>query len=214
MITEWGPTGFWQTKATPWGYHIEENSSEKADKYKERYEGTILADKEWCLGSFVFLWNHHQEYTHTWFGMFDKDWRKTEAVNVMHYVWTGKWPKNRAPKVISMQINGKTAHDFISLLPGETLKAQVRMEDPDADDAIRYEWELLKEPTVFGYGGTGERKPESIDCSIKIISDGVINFTAPLEEGPYRLFASGYDKGNHVAYANIPIYVGSKYVKK
>ena len=88
------------------------------------------------------------------------------------------------------------------------------MEEPDKNDAIRYEWELLKEPTSFGYGGTGEIKPKPINCSIKIISDGVISFIAPTEEGPYRLFVSGYDKGNHVAYANIPIYVGSKYVKK
>lgn len=208
QVTEWGPTGFWQTPRTPWGYHIEETSSEKADKYKERYEKTILGDKEMCLGSYAFLWQQHQEYTHTWFGMFDKEWRENESVNVMHYVWTGEWPQNRAPRVKSMQINGKSARDFVSLIPGETAKAQVVMEDPDAGDTISYEWELLREQTSFGYGGRGEEKPESIDCSFKIATDGTVSFTVPLEEGAYRLFVAGYDKGNHVATANIPVYIG------
>jgi len=208
QVTEWGPTGFWQTRRTPWGYHIEETSSEKADKYKERYEGTILADKEMCLGSYVFLWRQHQEYTHTWFGMFDWEWRETEAVDVMRYVWTGEWPKNRAPRVNSMTINGLTALDFVTLVPGSIAQAKVEMVDPDVKDVIRYEWELLREQTSFGYGGGGERKPESINCSFKISSDGAVSFTVPLEEGAYRLFVAGYDNGNHVATANIPVYVG------
>jgi len=210
MVTEWGPTGFWQTPQTPWGYHIEETSSEKADKYKERYEGAILKDKNLCLGSFVFLWRQHQEYTHTWFGMFDKQWRETEAVDVMRYEWTGKLPANRAPRVDSMRINGKSAYDFIYISPGEKATAQVWMRDTDKNDSISYEWELLPEQTDFGYGGNGEKKPAPIDCSIEVVGEGTIRFTAPLREGAYRLFAAGYDKGNHAAYANIPIYVGEK----
>jgi len=209
QVTEWGPTGFWQTRRTPWGFHIEETSSEKADKYKERYEGTILADKDMCLGSYVFLWRQHQEYTHTWFGMFDKEWRETEAVDVMRYEWTGAWPQNRAPRVKSMQINGKSAQDFITLVPGETVKAQVVMEDPDSGDVISYEWELLREQMNLGYGGRGENKPDSIDCSFKAAPDGTVSFTVPLEKGAYRLYVAGYDKGNHIATANIPVYVGN-----
>ena len=209
QVTEWGPTGFWQTQRTPWGFHIEESSSEKADKYKERYEGTILADKDMCLGSYVFLWRQHQEYTHTWFGMFDKEWRETEAVDVMRYEWTGEWPQNRATRIKSMQINGKTARDFVTLIPGATAKAQVIMEDPDADDVITYKWELLREQMNMGYGGNGERKPESMDCSFNVSPDGTVSFTAPSEEGAYRLYVAGYDKGNHIATANIPVYVGT-----
>jgi hypothetical protein len=207
MVTEWGPTGFWQMPGTPWGYRIEETSSEKADKYKERYENAILKDKM-CLGSFVFLWRQHQEYTHTWFGMFDKEWRETEAVDVMRYEWTGQWPENRAPRIDSMRIDGKSAYDSVSLSPGKKAVAQVWMHDPDANDTIKYEWELLPESQTFGYGGHGESKPQAIDCSAEVIADGAIRFTTPLQEGAYRLFAAGYDKGNHVAYANIPFYVG------
>ena len=213
MVTEWGPTGFWQMPRTPWGYHIEETSSQKADQYRERYEGTILADKEMCLGSFVFLWRQHQEYTHTWFGMFDREWRETEAVDVMRYEWTGKWPENRAPRVDSMQINGKPASDFIYLSPGERAVAQVLMRDPDKDDVVRYEWELLPELTEFGYGGRGERKSAPINCSMEIVADGTIRFTVPLQKGAYRLFVAGYDNGNHVAFANIPFHVG-EFVKQ
>lgn len=206
MVTEWGPTGFWQMRHTPWGYSIEETSSEKADKYKERYEGAILKDKELCLGSFVFLWRQHQEYTHTWFGMFDKEWRETEAVDVMHYEWTGEWPENRAPRVDSMRINGLSAYDFVCLDPGEKATAQVWMRD---SDRITYTWELLPEQTSFGYGGNGEKKPQSIDAAFETDKEGFVRFIAPSEKGAYRLFVAGYDDGgNHAAFANIPFYVG------
>jgi len=206
-VTEWGPTGFWQMPRTPWGYHIEETSTEKAAKYKERHEKTILGDKEMCFGSYVFLWHPHQEYTHTWFGMFDREWRETEAVDVMRHQWTGKWPENRAPYVDSMRLNGKSAYDFIYLAPGEKCTAQVWMRDPE-NDKITYEWELLHEQKTFGYGGRGEKKPEAVNAGITATGNGAIRFTAPLEEGVYRLFVAGYDEGNHASFANIPVYVG------
>jgi hypothetical protein len=51
-----------------------------------------------------------------------------------------------------------------------------------------------------------------MDCSFKVSPDGTVSFTAPKEEGEYRLYVAGYDKGNHIATANIPVYVG-KYEK-
>ncbi|MDD6210015.1 MAG: glycoside hydrolase family 2 TIM barrel-domain containing protein [Bacteroidales bacterium] len=209
MVTEWGPTGFWQMPRTPWNYHVEENSSEKADKYKERYEGTILKDKEMCLGSFVFLWRQHQEYTHTWFGMFDKEWRETEAVDVMRYEWTGRWPANRAPRVDSMKLNQQKAMDFVYLEPGEKAFAQVWMRDAPNDKVV-YKWEILPEQTDFGYGGNGEKKPAAVDCAVEGTGEGCIRFSVPLKEGAYRLFVAGYDEGNHAAFSNIPFYVRSR----
>lgn len=206
VVTEWGPTGFWQMPATSWGYHIEENSSEKAEKYRKRYEGTILRDKEMCLGSFVFLWRQHQEYTHTWFGMFDKEWRETEAVDVMRYEWTGKFPSNRATQVDSMKIESFKAEDDIIMTPGKEYSAEVWMQDPDGDE-ISYSWEILPEQTSFGYGGNGERKPSAVNCITSPADSRKIRFSAPEEEGAYRLFVYGYDGNNHFSYSNIPFYV-------
>jgi len=52
-------------------------------------------------------------------------------------------------------------------------------------------------------------KPAAINCSIERISDGsAIKFSAPSTTGAYRLFVTGFDKGNHLSTANIPVHVG------
>lgn len=155
-VTEWGPTGFWQVPKTAWKAPVEETSSMKASKYKERYEQTIAGDKEMCVGSYVFLWRQHQERTHTWFGMFDKNGLETEAVEVMHFVWTGKWPQNRTPRLDSVMIDTLTAYDNIYLKPLQTYPARVWVTDPDKD-SLKYKWEVLPEGTSFPYGGNGEK---------------------------------------------------------
>lgn len=206
VVTEWGPTGFWQVPKTPWKAPIEETSSMKAAKYKERYEKTISADKELCLGSYVFLWRQHQERTHTWFGMFDENGLEAESVDVMQNAWSGKWPENRAPKLDSMKLKGLTAYDGIYLEPGKTYSAQVWVTDPDRDK-INYNWEVLKEGTYFPYGGNNEIKPPQVEGLVDIKNKDAINLKAPSEEGSYRLFVYAYDGNGKWATANVPFFV-------
>jgi beta-galactosidase/beta-glucuronidase len=206
VVTEWGPTGFWQVPKTPWKAPIEETSSAKADKYRERYENTILADTAKCLGSYVFLWRQHQERTHTWFGMFDAEGRETEAVDVMHYVWRGQWPANRSPRLDSVRIAGQTAYDGIYLKSGQPYPAQVWVRDPDGD-RLQYTWEVLREGTDFPYGGSGEKRPPAVPGLITDANRAAITLRAPAEAGPYRLFVYAYDGKGHWATANIPFFV-------
>lgn len=205
-ITEWGPTGFWQVPTTTWKVPIEETSSMKAAKYKERYENSISRDKEMCLGSYVFLWRQHQERTHTWFGMFDKAGLETEAVDVMKYEWSGKWPKNRSPKIDSLKIDNKTAYQGVYLNPQELYKARVWAKDLEGDMLV-YKWEVLEEGKKFPYGGGGEPKPPVIEGLIPEGNSNEIFFKAPTAIGAYRLFVYVYDGKDHFGTANIPIYV-------
>lgn len=206
VVTEWGPTGFWQVPKTPWQAPIEETSSMKADQYQQRYENTILADKARCLGSYVFLWRQHQERTHTWFGMFDETGRETEAVNVMHYEWTGKWPANRAPRLDSLTLNQQTAYRGVYLQAGQNYPAQVWARDPDPEK-LRYHWEVRREGTDFPYGGNGEKKPDVLPGLIAATNQAQITLRAPAEPGAYRLFVYAYDNHQHWATANVPFMI-------
>lgn len=205
VVTEWGPTGFWQVPKTKWDAPVEETSSMKAARYKERYEKAIAADKK-CVGSYVFLWRQHQERTHTWFGMFDDKGRETEAVDVMHYAWTGKWPSNRSPRLDSAKLGSLTAYESVYLPKNGTHEAQVWATDPDGDE-FQYVWEILREGTHFPYGGGGEKRPQSVQGLIAENGKKAIRFKSPQEEGPYRLFVYVYDEQGHWATANIPFYV-------
>jgi hypothetical protein len=206
VVTEWGPSGWWEVPRTNTGVVIEETSSEKARVYRERYEKVILADPL-CIGSYVFLWtSNRQERTHTWFNMFHNDLR-TETVEVMEYMWTGKWPENRAPRIESLTINGRKATDNLILKQGSINSATVRVADPDNDN-LTTEWELLPEPVDFApYAGQGEVKPEPVSGFIIKAGDNEIRFEIPAGEGVnYRLFVYVYDGQGNVGNANIPFY--------
>ena len=68
----------------PWlvGEAVEANSSQKAKMRKDSYIH-ILEDSELCLGSYCFLWGYKQEVTPTWYGIFTKDGRGTESIDVL-----------------------------------------------------------------------------------------------------------------------------------
>ncbi len=208
MVTEWGPTGHWESMQTPWKAAIEETSSQKAAVYKSRYEASIKQDKH-CVGSYVFLWGQKQERTPTWYGLFTEQGEESEVIDVMQFLWTGNWPENRAPHIDSLLLGNKKASDFIYLQPDKDYIINVFAYDPN-----RYKmtarWELLAESTDLKNGGDRESRPTAISESIVVRNLNEAVLKTPKMEGPYRLFLYISDGHNKVATANIPFYVRSE----
>jgi len=205
-VTEWGVTGHWEVPKTAWGRPIEENSHVKAMAYKERYEKIIAADSLKCIGSFVFLWGQKQERTPTWYGLFLESGERTETVDVMQFLWTGKWPENRAPQLKDFFINGLTAYDSVYLSVSEMFEAKVMVNDPD-EDALTYRWEIIPEVPVDQQSEGGDFEPRPSTCFNETSTETMMKITAPAKPGEYRLFVYVFDGNNNAATANIPFYV-------
>ena len=205
MVTEWGATGHWEVPKTSWDIPIEENSSVKAANYLKRYQIAIESDTTQCLGSYVFLWGQKQERTPTWYGVFLEDGKETESVDVMHYIWSKKWPENRTPQIKSFTLNNKTAYQSVILKPNKDAKATIDIVDFE-NNTINYSWEVLRESTDLKDGGDKENRPESIDVQLTRNQNREINFKLS-GKGNYRLFVYADDGYNHAATANIPFKV-------
>lgn len=206
MVTEWGPTGHWESLQTEWKSPIEETSSEKAAVYKSRYEYSVERDRGKCLGSYVFLWGQKQERTPTWYGLFTERGEESEVVDVMQYLWSGTWPANKAPHLYSLQLDKRKAIDNIYLKPGTRYEAVVDAVDPDRDP-LTYRWEIMPEPTQLSEGGDFEARPKSIEGLLLNATGGKATIKTPDTEGAYRIFVYVTDGHNNVATANIPFYV-------
>jgi hypothetical protein len=206
LVTEWGPTGHWESLQTEWNAPVEETSSEKAAVYQNRYNYGIDRDKANCLGSYVFLWGQKQERTPTWYGIFTAKGEESEVVDVIQYLWTSTFPKNRAPHIFGFLLNKQKSNQSIYLKPNTTYEARVMSTDPDKD-TLKYRWELLPEATNVGEGGDHEYMPEVLNLNAKEIEDGVISLITPKTAGAYRLFVYVEDGKNKVATANIPFFV-------
>lgn len=206
MVTEWGPTGHWEGLQTSWKAPIEETSSEKAAVYRSRYEYSVERDKEKCLGSYVFLWGQKQERTPTWYGVFTEKGEESEVVDVMQFLWSGKWPQNQAPHIYSFQIDNKKVTDNITLKAGGTYNTLAVVSDPD-NDKLTYRYEVLEEATKVGEGGDREDRPQPQANLMTPSGNGKAVLKAPAKEGAYRLFVYATDGNNNVATANIPFYV-------
>lgn len=207
VVAEWGPTGHWESPVTPWKASVEETSSQKAAVYQSRYEASVAKDKTQCLGTYVFLWGQKQERTPTWYGIFTEAGEESEVVDVMQYLWTGQWPKNRAPHLAGFTLDGKKATDAVQLQPGKAYPVQAAVTDPDKDP-LTYRYELLPESTDLKSGGDRESRPTAIAGRIPAGAKGQTTLTAPAQLGAYRLFVYATDGQGNVATANIPFHVG------
>jgi hypothetical protein len=207
LVTEWGATGHWEMPSTEWGSPIEQTSSEKADAIKLRYEKAILGDDVNCLGSYVFLWGQKQERTPTWYGLFTEAGEKTEAINVMEQMWTGKQPEHMAPRVVNAIIRGKGGRfDNVKLNSNTEYSSLVEVKHSDLAK-FKARAEIMPEPTELSDGGDFEERPQTIEGLILSASTSEVKFKTPSEKGAYRLFIYIMDNNNNVGTVNIPFYV-------
>ena len=211
MITEWGPTGWWETSSTEWKAPIEQTSEQKRIVYEERYNNAILGDKR-CLGSFVFLWGQKEERTPTWFSMFVEGnveglplkGEKTPMVEAMQRVWSGAEPEQTAPVVTGIKVEGKTPKESPTLQKGKPFRVEVAATDREGDK-MTYIWEVLREATVLGFGGSYEPRPErygEVFTTTEPVAEITIN-----EEGNFRVYAYVADGTGFVSTVNSPVQV-------
>lgn len=206
MVTEWGTIGHWEVPTTDWGAPIEPTSSEKARRYQQGYEDVLAPLAGRIIGNYAFLWGQKQERTPTWYGLFTADGRRTEAVDVLERIWTGSWPANRAPQVTRLTLDGQRAADSVRLAPGAIYAVQVDVSDPE-QDALRFEWRLLRESEAGQTGGDPEAVPEALDGFLQGAPTEAIRLRAPSEPGAYRLFVYVGDGTGGVGHANVPFLV-------
>lgn len=206
MITEWGPNGHWEVQKTSWGAPIEQSSTEKANSYRQRYLNAIEANKDQCIGSYVFLWGQKQETTATWYGVFLEDGSRTQAIDVLHEVWKDKLAENRCPIIRSFTINDESKESSLTCTVDERLLIEADVEDPDMDE-LSFQWKVIPESNQTKAGGDFEEAPSSLSEFEGIDDDMTISFEAPSNPGKYRLFLFIRDGNNNAATANFPFLV-------
>lgn len=209
VITEWGPNGHWEVASTSWGRPIEQSSAEKAEVYAQRYH-LIESWRERCFGSYVFQWGQKQERTPTWYGLFLEQrpelglsGQGTAQLDAVVAGWQGRAVHQPAPEVRGLRIENKEPSDDLTVAAGQQLQAQALIAGSPAAD-IAYRWELLREPTQLGEGGSHEVRPESLPSVIEAHGERA-TVTAP-QTGEYRLFVYAL-RGGKAGTANFPFRV-------
>ena len=206
QITEWGPTGHWESPETDWGRSIEVTSGQKAQDISRRYHDIILADSDNCLGSYIFLWGQKQERTPTWYGLFLENGNRTEAVDVMQHAWSGQWPKNRAPHLAELTLNGQRAAQSVTVYEQAAMVAEVALQG--SEDDLQFSWIVREEVerAQQSDGGDFEPTPPTVVEGLGV-QGSQFSFAAP-KPGEYRVYCQINNKTNASAVANIPFRVG------
>ncbi|WP_114751734.1 glycoside hydrolase family 2 TIM barrel-domain containing protein [Pleomorphovibrio marinus] len=202
IVSEFGSIGHWEVRDTEWGAHKELSTTEKAQTTADFWE-IVSSDREMGLGGYAFYWGHKYEITHTWFSLFSEEGYRSESFNILESQWLDSDRVNFAPKIYGLSIQPQDREDNIYLESGQQYFATVVADDPE-DDPLNYKWEIRHDGItehipgrfVYNYNHLFESEP-----------DAEIRFSAPEEEGTYRLFVFVHDDKGNFASHNLPFYV-------
>jgi len=203
LLTEYGVAGTWESTKTTWGAPIEADPSTKALETYTAYKLDRDNNAGRTLGSYVFFWGHKQEATATWFGMFMPTGEKLPRVDAMAYAWSGQWPDNRTPKLISLE----SPVALKRVQAGSMSHAVVDCIDREGED-LTFVWDIRAESTDRKTGGDAEASPPSFPEAIQAGQGTArIEFRVPSRPGGYRVFVACNDGTGGAAAHNLPFFV-------
>lgn len=201
VLTEFGQPGAWESGKTTWGAPVELTSTGKSDYLRRVYGLAVTGAPGVSLGSYVFNWGFKMEATATWFGMFLDDGSRLGTIDAMTELWSGTPPKNLAPTVKPLVIDG-----VAEVAPGASVRVAAAIADPEGRP-VRVRWALRVESSEYATGG--DFRPMLPDIEGAIRKGGVdgAEVRMPREPGAYRLFLYAYDDLGNAATANVPLRV-------
>jgi hypothetical protein len=204
LVTEFGEAGPRELGETAWGAPIETNSTYVAEHWIG--PGVRLLSREMeegrCLGSYVYLWGVHRQFgpTATWYHLFLHSGERLGGGDAVIAAWSGTPPANRAPEIVSFHASA----GLKEVRPGSRQDAEVRYRERDGDP-VEVRWEILAERPAKEASW-----PASYPACIVGVEEGALVFTAPEEQGAYRLYAYLFDGKGGAATANLPFFVSGK----
>jgi hypothetical protein len=201
VLTEFGPPGVWEIPKNDWGAPVEPTSTEKSALYRRSYESGVIGAPGLALGSYVFNWGFKMEATPTWYGMFLPDGAPLGPLDVMTELWSGSPPKNLAPSVEPLVIEGEA-----QVAPGDEVRIRAVVTDPEGA-AIRVRWVLLRESSEYATGGDFRPLPPEVEGAVLEARTNGARVRMPKDPGAYRLFLYAYDATGRAATANLPLLV-------
>ncbi|MFM7206261.1 MAG: hypothetical protein ACKO4T_06310 [Planctomycetaceae bacterium] len=151
-FSEFGPTGPWWGPQTSWGVRFEQAATSKAADFAKAWERIAAADD--CLGGCAFSWGQWQRERITYFSMLltadpwarkaaDDEHRFTPLADEMARLWAGAYPRDRAPRLDRIEIDGRTQCDII-LPPGKPFVAAATVTDSPRSPR-RYRWWIARQ---------------------------------------------------------------------
>jgi len=209
LIGEWAPVGGWEAPVNLWQATIENTSTKKAEQFYEFYTKYMPVKNPRFLGSVSFYWGSRQEYTYTWFSIFNENGAPTEIKEALCDCWKDTITQHVSPKLKYMMVDNLGAQDNIMVTPGSKHYASIWLQTLKSTYTLQYSWQILKDDWAMYWGETFNflRKPPA---EVGVFTDSTMqntSFTAPLKQGPYRIFVTVYNSKGYCANANIPIYV-------
>jgi hypothetical protein len=138
--------------------------------------------------------------------MFLSNGNPTEAVDVMQYCWTGKWPKSRAPSIRNISLNNIGWRKDHVLAPSAQATLSIEWQKYNNKEVI-VEYVLFPEAFSNKIGGDIQKSPDPIKFKIVNQSDVELTFISPKKKGAYRLFAYVKNDKGQSSVANIPLLV-------
>jgi hypothetical protein len=126
---------------------------------------------------------------------------------MLSYAWRGKWPQLRAPRILSVALNGAPATSSVTIAPGKEGLLEVVF-DGDSVQPVEAVWYILHESTDKRIGGDAEEKPDQVPVQFLSTTSASARFVTPDRAGHYRIFGYFYSANRAtVATANFPFRV-------